>query len=347
VAAFGDYHLVSGAGWSVYWRIAQLHGSGLEVWWADFQGRRVMWRGTQPFAIVPYHRPHPGSEPPPPEHCYKDGLDTHCGGAPFTALKHGAPNTWANPSFNAAVDTDAVVVTVDPADDFGPAHLVITAKFQCGWYQYVHSWEFDGDGAIHARVAMGGQLNPFAPGTAHIHNFYFRVDLDIDGQFPHDVAEVFDHNSLNDPGGDAWVVVPSQTKLLANPPTARKWRVRNTLAKNALGEFKGYEIELPQLAGHDKYSTGDVWVTVYRGDGVQQGEMVGASQCSDAELETNYAVGPLDTVGGSDIVLWLAIRAHHEPRPKGEEFDHLPYHYEELSIVPRSFTVFRSQHSGR
>src|SRR5688572_3375113 len=57
MANFGDYHLVSGAGWSVYWRISQLHGSGLEIWFADFQGRRVMWRGSQPFAIVPYHRP--------------------------------------------------------------------------------------------------------------------------------------------------------------------------------------------------------------------------------------------------------------------------------------------------
>src|SRR5262249_49352351 len=141
MAAFGDYHLVAGAGWSVYWRIAQLKGGGLELWWADFQGRRVMWHGSAPFAIVPYHRPHPGPEPPPPEHCYKDGLDTHCGGASFRALKHTAPNSgapWQSLAFDAAVDTEAVVVTTSPADDFHPAHLEISAKFQCGWYQYVH-----------------------------------------------------------------------------------------------------------------------------------------------------------------------------------------------------------------
>jgi hypothetical protein len=86
MALWGDYHLASGAGWRVYWRISQLKGGGLEVWFADFKGRRVLWRGTAPFAIVPYHRPHPGPEPPPPEHCYKDGLGPQCGGAPFTAL---------------------------------------------------------------------------------------------------------------------------------------------------------------------------------------------------------------------------------------------------------------------
>src|SRR6266851_2788240 len=178
---FGNFHNESGAGWSVYWRIPKFNGSGLEIWWADFQGHRVMWRGSAPFAIVPYHHPDTGGEPPPPHFCYKDGIDTQCGGASFRALQHGAPNSgdpWHNMAFNAADDTDAVVVTVAPADDFNPARLTITAKFQCGWYQYVHSWEFDSYGAIHPRVAMGGMLNPFPLGAptykAHIHNFRIK-----------------------------------------------------------------------------------------------------------------------------------------------------------------------------
>ena len=237
---FGNYHNVTGAGWSVYWRIPKFNGSGLEVWWADFQGRRVMWRGSAPFAIVPYHHPNTNGEPPGPHFSYKDGVDTQCGGAPFRALQHGAPNSgapWQSAAFDAADDTDAVVVTVTPADDFNPARLTITAKFQCGWYQYVHSWEFDSYGSIHPRVAMGGMLNPNCPTKAHFHNFYFRIDLDIDGQFPHDVCEIFNHNSLNDPPGDKWDPVPNQTKLLANPDTARKWRVRNTVRKNRAGAF--------------------------------------------------------------------------------------------------------------
>lgn len=337
MANFGDYHSVSGAAWSVYWRIAQLDGGGLEVWFADFQGRRVLWRGTQPFALVPYH----GGSP-----TFKDGFDTHCGGAGFTALKHNSPNAWNGPPFYASVDTDAVVVETEPADDFNPAHLVISAKFQCGWYQYVHSWEFNSDGVITPRVAMGGHLHPSKPDVAHVHHMYFRIDLDIDGQFPHDVVEVFNHNNFNQPGGDKWDLIPKQGKLLANPDTARKWRVRNTVSKNDAGEFKGYEIELPRMAGRDKYSTGDVWVTVYRGDGVQQGEGIGLN-CTDKELDTVYAVGPLDTVAGNDIVLWLVVRAHHEPRNQGEEADHLPYHYEEFSIIPRSFAKLReTSHRG-
>jgi len=334
---FGDYHLVSGAGWSLYWRIPQKHGGGLEIWWADFQGKRVLWRGSQPFAIVPYHRPHPGSEPPGPEHSYKDGLNPRCGGAPFTALKYTTPNTWAGPSYYATVDTEAVLVDNEPSNPFHSSRLVISSKFQCGWYQYVQSWEFDRDGVIHPKVAMGGKLNPYAPHTAHVHNFYFRLDFDIDGYWS-DVCDEFSHNTLTDPGGDFWTLITNQSKRIAKPDSARKWRVRDLVSMNQAGQPRSYEIEIPQTAGHDKYSTGDLWVTIYRGDSIQQGGDVGAD-CTDSALENVYAVGPLDTINGSDIILWVALRAHHEPRDQGEESDHLPYHYEEFSIVPRNFAV--------
>lgn len=338
MALFGDYHLATGANWSVYWRISQLKGGGLEVWWADFKGRRVLWRGTQPFAIVPYHRP--VSEPPPPEHTYKDGLNQQCGGAPFRALKHTAPNSivpWQNSAYDAVADTEAVVVNVEPADDFGPATLRIVAKFQCGWYQYVHRWEFDSEGVIHAALGMGGALNPFAKKKAHVHHMYFRIDLDIDG-YGTDVFEVFDHSSFNDPGGDGWATMSAQGKFVANPPTARKFRVRDLTSASALGALRGYEIELPQNAGLDAHSTGDIWATVYRGDSVQQGADVGLD-CTDNALQNVYAQGPLDTANGSDIVLWLAIRHHHEARWDAEEAEYLPYHYEEFHIAPRGFEV--------
>src|SRR5690348_8209019 len=95
---------------------------------------------------------------------------------------------------------------------------------------------------------------------------------------------------------------------------------------------RGYEVELPQNTGLDQYSTGDIWATVYRGDSVQQGDDVGFD-CTDRALENVYAQGPLDTVNGSDIVLWLAIRHHHEPRFDGEEAEYLPYHYEEFHLT--------------
>lgn len=148
---WGDFHHATGAGWSVYWRLPDPDAGGLEIWWADFHGRRVLWKGSQPFAIVPYHFPVGGSEPPAPEFTYKDGLGHQFGGAPFTALKSGAPNAdlRGQSQWVAGDDLAAVVVTTEPATSFDPAELAITAKFRCGWYQYVHRWEFNSYGEIH------------------------------------------------------------------------------------------------------------------------------------------------------------------------------------------------------
>ena len=42
---WGDFHKETGAGWTVHWRIPDPGAGGLEIWWADFQGRRCMWKG--------------------------------------------------------------------------------------------------------------------------------------------------------------------------------------------------------------------------------------------------------------------------------------------------------------
>ena len=107
-------------------------------------------------------------------------------------------------------------MTVEPASDFGPGSLQIAAKFQCGWYQYVHRWEFDSHGEIHAALGMGGALNPFAKDKAHVHHMYFRIDLDIDG-FGTDVFEVFDHTSSTTRAVTAGRRQNTQGRFLANP----------------------------------------------------------------------------------------------------------------------------------
>jgi len=91
-------------------------------------------------------------------------------------------------------DLQAVHIDVEAETSFHPAELVISAKFQCGWYQYVHRWEFNSYGEIHVDLGMGGQLHPVNPDKAHVHHMYFRIDLDIDG-FSSDVFEGRDRST--------------------------------------------------------------------------------------------------------------------------------------------------------
>lgn len=53
------------------------------------------------------------------------------------------------------------------------------------------------------------------------------------------------------------------------------------------------------------------------------------------------ATGPFDTTNGSDIVVWVVVRHHHETRHLDEEGIFLPYHYEGFHITPRAFEKFR------
>jgi hypothetical protein len=51
-------------------------------------------------------------------------------------------------------------------------------------------------------------------------------------------------------------------------------------------------------------------------------------------LESVHARGPLDTATGSNIVVWIVIRHHYEPRFKAEEAVFLRYHHEEFHVTP-------------
>lgn len=344
MAKWADFHQVSGAGWSLFWRIPDPEAGGLEVWWADFMGKRVMWKGSQPFAIVPYHHPlKPFSggliQPPPPEFTFKDGLGAKCEGAAFTALKHWSPNARNASAWNARNDLEAVRIDVEAETSFDPASLTVSAKFQCGWYQYVHRWEFNSYGEIHVELGMGGELHPMNPDKAHVHHMYFRIDLDIDG-FSSDVFEVFSHGGYDDTApADQWETQAKQGKHQLDPASARKFRIRDLVSTVERGvPPRGFEFEIPAQAGVDTHSTADIWATVYRGDHVEQGEEVGGTDCGDVELDT-IAHGPLDVKKGSDVVAWVVVRHHHEPRNLTEEATFLPYHYEGFHITPRAFAV--------
>ena len=347
--SWGDFHKVTGAGWSLFWCIPDKEAGGMELWFGQFHGRRVLWKASQPFAIVPYHHPltvypaphPPTSVPPPPEFTLKDGLGPKCGGAAFTALKWWAPNGILSSAWFAQTDREVVHVEIVPETTFDPAELTISAKFSSGWYQYVQRWSFNSYGEIHGELGMGGRLHPFDADKAHVHHMYFRLDLGINWN-SRDVFEVFSHNGFNDTlHGDQWTVQPTQGKHLVDPSTARKFRVRAAARRRGVPtrDLPGFEIEIPAQAPTDTHSTADLWATVYRGATAEQGEHVGSAACSDLELD-ELVTGPLDIANGSDIVLWVVVRHHHEPRHLTEESHVLPYHYQGFHIRPRGFETF-------
>jgi Cu2+-containing amine oxidase len=326
---------VSYAGWTVGWSIPTGWGGGLVINKAQFkdpgtqQTRMVLFKGTIPFVLVPYH----GGSP-----IFKDGINDV--GAPFTPVLPTSANDSAGPGtppagndnqWSGGNPTGAVVVEQEPATLLEPATLSIWAKLQCANYQYVHRWEFHADGSFEVNVGLGGHLwpNP-APTSNHIHTFYVRLDFDVDGAGNNAVQE-FTHPN-NNAGSDNWATIAQEGRRLANPGTARKWRVVNKAPKPN-GKLRSYEINMGSDMGPDNVSSsGDLWVLKY--DGSQDGAAVSQN---DAALHTTYLHGPGTVVDGADVVVWVALRHHHETRPVGEETITLPYEFLGFHVEPRDF----------
>jgi hypothetical protein len=321
---------VNFADWSLSWSIPSAWGGGLVISKANFRGTSVLYKGTQPFVLVPYH----GDSPH-----FKDGLNDQ--GAPFTPVLPTSANAPAGlatpPAGNdnqydpVGNPTGAVVVEKLPGTLLEPAKAVVWAKLQCVNYQYVQRWEFNADGSLEAGVGLGGRLwTTNEPRAGHVHNFYFRLDFDIVAS-GNNLVQEFSHAN-NQPGSDGWANVVVEGKRTANPGQAAKWRVLNKAAKPN-GKLRSYEITpASDMAPDGVYSTADLWVLRY--DGSQDGAAVGYT---DAVLGTTYLHGANASVDGQDVVVWYCLRHHHEPRQLGEETWVLPYEFVSFRIESRDF----------
>jgi copper amine oxidase-like protein len=321
---------VNFADWSLSWSIPTGWGAGLVISKANFRGTSVLFKGTAPFVIVPYH----GGSP-----VFKDGLNNQ--GAPFTPVVPTSANDSAGPNTPTASNDNqwdpnanpkgAVVVEKNPGSLLDPATLVIWAKLQCANYQYIHRWEFRADGSIECSVGLGGHLwTKNAASSNHIHNFYVRLDFDMAGAANNAVQE-FAHPN-NNLSGDTWTTIGTEGKRTADRAKATKWRVVNKTAKPN-GMLRSYEIVPGSDMGPDgTYSTADVWILQY--DPAQDGAAVGTN---DSVLGGAYLHGGGANVNGADVVVWICLRHHHQTRQVGEETITLPYEFLSFHIEPRDF----------
>jgi hypothetical protein len=321
---------VNFADWTFSWSIPTGWGGGLVISKARFRNDMVLYKGTQPFVLVPYHGGFP---------VFKDGLNHQ--GAPFTPVLPTSANDFQGPGTPPAGNDNqwdpvtnpagAVVVEKEPATLVEPDRVVIWAKFQCVNYQYVHVWEFRADGSFEAGVGLGGHLWTTNPPTSnHIHNFYFRLDFDIAGAANNAVQE-FSHPN-NNAGSDGWTTLTQEGKRTADHARATKWRVVNNAPKPN-GMLRSYELTSASDMGPDQVSSsGDLWVLAY--DPSQDGAAVGKN---DSVLDTAYLHGPGTVVNGADVVVWHCLRHHHETRQSGEETITLPYEFKHVHVEPRDF----------
>ena len=223
-------------------------------------------------------------------------------------------------------------------------------------YTYVVRWKLRNDGSLCPEVGATGGLQHlnvgagtdaglvvgkdengdavFAP--SHVHNFYFRIDFDIDGA-ESNVAEEFTYEiDPNDPqqARSRWQTFESETGRVLGENVFRSWRVKNPKSLNAMGRARSYHL-MP--GGHGAWKDGgfpvcrgDFFITKYR-----EGEFPYSASDNRRMLSAlaNYLND--EPVHGADVVAWYRLSFVHHPRT--EDWPAQPIVWNSFELMPRDF----------
>lgn len=251
-----------------------------------------------------------------------------------------------------------------------------TMASQLGAYTYINRWEFHDDGTIAPRLGLAGQLARLATGAdyapygsrldstanatptyglSHMHNIYYRLDLDIWGAGG-DAVEQMTFQPSTTPSPDSSCATPGACGINAVTPIVTEtaqdlvpnayttWHVYDKSLTNSDGRTVGYEL-IPQIMGlwtgqsstTEPWSEHELWVTRYTPCetlAVLNSTPHISPTCSSAPSNVSAMVNGQD-VDGQDVVLWYVNRHLHTPRD--EDQVNMPIEWMSFELKPRSF----------
>ena len=187
--------------------------------------------------------------------------------------------------------------------------MVLWGGLQAGNYMYLMQYGFQDDGTITFRVGATGQNLPGSRQEAHMHNAYWRVDIDlVDGAKNN--AMVMAHKE--DPRG--LLAEDEELPFNSGLEGGIDWESKEfTMLRvesektNANGKKMAYDL-MPLRMGSSRHKEAftqhDLWVT--RSHAERPAEMLYANLPA--------IVRDAEGVEQADIVLWVSSASHHEPR---------------------------------
>jgi Cu2+-containing amine oxidase len=204
--------------------------------------------------------------------------------------------------------------------------VVYFSVLGAGNYNYIMEWTFRDDGAILVRA---GSTGPKIGTVGHMHNFTWRLDIDLNGAGG-DSAYLTRH--LEDLTGSRSTAM--DTKALISVEGSRDWNPQqfNTLVtedstlKNGNNRATSYELA-PMRSGTarhtEPFTKEDFWVTRYRPGNILAVNLPG------------YISNQQDT-SNQDIVIWYTGSEHHENNSRDEDKDTVPVLWTGFELIPQN-----------
>lgn len=350
---------VSWRGWTFRWSVRQREGLVLTD--VSFQGRKVLKYAGLEEIFVPYDQGQPRPE---------DSLDgmgknimplvpgQDCVSGTACQMYDAQGKLSAKPVV-ALHEESAGLAYVGPDGARGTAKmLVLWCSSKLGNYVYLTRWRFRDDGLFMPQVGLTGRLEQTRPGDAsteygslvqrrpekvfapsHAHNFYYRLDVDVDGP-GNDTVEEFNHRQT-EPGRsltseDSWTQIRTETGRPLNAETFRSWRVVDRTSVNALGHPRSWEL-MPggngafRGANTEPFTQSDFWVAHYNPTELP---LSSGDPRPVRRALPGYVNG--ENVVDQDVVLWYALHVHHLPRT--EDWPAMPIVWAGFDLMPRDVT---------
>jgi hypothetical protein len=268
-------------------------GSGLELRYVNYRGKRLLFQAHVPILNVKYDGDAcgPYRDWQYDEHCFQcDGTDL----APGFRRANTAPKTACTGS-DAGNFTGVALFETE-------CELTLTTEMEAGWYRYIQEWRFHVDGTLRPRFKFTAVSNSCVC-NVHNHHVYWRLDFDLNTPGNNLVQE---YNNPPIIPNTNWHKKVYEIKRYRDYGRQRKWRVSNTHTGEAYDIVPG-----PTDGVADLFGRGDFWVVRYHPTEIDDG---GSGPGAEAGID-KFVNGEL--VENQDVVVWYGAHFRHDVSEQG------------------------------
>ncbi|MDT7687411.1 MAG: hypothetical protein QOE46_170 [Acidobacteriota bacterium] len=276
-------------------------GSGVELRYVDYKGKRLLYRAHVPILNVRYDNDACG---PYRDWQYEEGMIQAVGAnvAPGFVLCPNPATTILDTGSDAG-NFLGVGIYVQGQE------VVLVSEMEAGWYRYVSQWRLHTDGTIRPRFGFSAVDTSSCVCNRHHHHVYWRFDFDIRTPGNNIVRE------FNDPpiiGNSKWHTKQFEIKRPRDPAHKRKWRVENSVTGEAYDIIPGPNDGEAATSPDAPYPRGDVWILRYRSTELDDGVncTTGGGGCNTEANIDKFVNG--ESVNNQDVVIWYAGHVTHD-----------------------------------
>ena len=272
------------------------NGSGVELRFVDYKGKRLLYRAHVPILNVKYDNNACG---PYRDWQNQEGMIQATGSDPIPGVR--LCTSPATTILDTGSDTGnflGVAIYVQGQE------VVLVSEMEAGWYRYVSMWRLHTNGTIQPRFGFSA-VQSSCVCTIHHHHAYWRLDFDVRTAGNNIVRE------FNDPilvGNSNWHDKGFEIRRPRDPSRNRKWRVENKSTKEAYDVIPGASDGVATAQPDWPFPRGDVWILRYHGNEIDDG-VAALGPPYEAGLDA-WLTG--ESINGADVVIWYGAHFTHD-----------------------------------